>query len=274
MNRKDNLTFIGIVAGIAVFIFGVISGQGLDNFAQFIDIPSIIIVVGGVTAAVFISFPLKDVKHMFRVIKQGFSQTDYSIPDLIDLFVRLSDRARREGLLSLEMEMEEVDDPFIKKGIYLAIDGIESDVITDIMAAEIAAMEERHRRGRNLLERAGEYAPAWGMIGTLIGLILMLNDLNEPETLGPSMALALITTLYGSLLANLFFLPMAANLERKTEAEVFTKQVIIEGVIGVQSGQNPKLLEEKLTAFLSNSQVREMIMRKEREKEDEEGASS
>jgi chemotaxis protein MotA len=125
------------------------------------------------------------------------------------------------------------------------------------MNADIAAMEERHRKGRSLLERAGEFAPAWGMIGTLIGLVLMLNDLNEPSSLGPKMAIALLTTLYGSLLANLFFNPMAAKLEEKTEKEVFTKQMIIEGIIGIQSGQNPKLLSEKLTAFISEQNKNE-----------------
>ncbi len=120
------------------------------------------------------------------------------------------------------------------------------------MNAEIDAMEDRHYRGRLIIEKAGEYAPAWGMIGTLIGLILMLQNLQDPETLGPSMAVSLITTFYGSVLANLVFLPMAGKLEEKTNEEVFIKQVIIEGVIGVQSGQNPRILNEKLSAFLSD----------------------
>lgn len=155
-------------------------------------------------------------------------------------------------MLSLENELEEVKDRFIRKGILLAIDGIEPEVIQDIMNAEIIAMEERHEKGRRILEKAGEYAPAWGMIGTLIGLILMLNDLNDPTTLGPQMAVALLTTFYGSVMANLIFLPMAGKLESKTEEEVFIKQIVIEGVIGVQSGQNPRILKEKLTAFLSD----------------------
>jgi len=155
-------------------------------------------------------------------------------------------------LLALENELENVDDSFIKKGILLAVDGIEPEVINDIMNAEITAMEERHYRGRTIIEKCGEYAPAWGMIGTLVGLVLMLNTLDDPTTLGPSMAVALLTTLYGTVLANLVFIPMASKLENKTEEEVFIKQIIIEGVIGVQSGQNPRILEEKLSAFLSN----------------------
>ncbi len=263
MKKFDFLTPVGFILGILVFIFGVVYGKGVSAFTVFIDIPSVIIVFGGVTAALCISFPLKDLKKLFVVIKQAFKHDETDIKQLIDLFVHLSDRARREGLLALESEVEDLDDPFIKKGILLAVDGIDSDVIIDIMNAEISAMEERHRKGRNLLEKAGTYAPAWGMIGTLIGLVLMLNDLNRPETIGPSMAVAIITTLYGSLLANLVFLPLASKLQEKTEREIFVKQLIIEGVIGVQSGQNPKLLAEKLMVFLSNKELA-----RENEKED------
>ncbi len=161
-------------------------------------------------------------------------------------------------MLALESEIENVDDPFIKKGILLAIDGIEPEVIQDIMNAEIAAMEERHDKGRTILVKAGDYAPAWGMIGTLIGLVLMLNNLQNPETIGPSMAVALLTTFYGTLLANLIFIPMSGKLENKTDEEVFLKQIIIEGIIGVQSGQNPNILKEKLSAFLSDEQKRKV----------------
>ena len=143
-----------------------------------------------------------------------------------------------------------MEEEFIKKGILLAVDGIEPEVINEIMNAEIAAMEERHYRGRVIIEKAGEYAPAWGMIGTLIGLVLMLKNLEDPSSLGPNMAVALITTFYGVVLANLVFLPMASKLQNRTEEEVFIKQIIIEGIIGVQSGQNPRILEEKLNAFL------------------------
>ncbi|WP_062356949.1 flagellar motor protein MotP [Bacillus kwashiorkori] len=257
MKKFDSLTPIGLLIGILIFIFGVVSEKGLTGFLRFIDLSSMIIVFGGLTAAMLISFSLKEMRLLFTVIRQAFSRQDNNLSQLIQLFVRLSDRARREGLLALESEIEEIDDPFIRKGMLLAVDGMDSDVIIDIMNAEISAMEERHRKGRSLLEKAGEYAPSWGMIGTLIGLILMLNDLNDPSTLGPNMAIALITTLYGSLLSNLVFIPLAAKLALKTEKEVFMKQIVIEGVIGVQSGQNPKLLNEKLSAFLSGSDLEE-----------------
>lgn len=251
MKKFDALTPVGLLVGLVVLIFGISYKSGISGFVSFIDIPSILIVLGGVTAALFVSFSVKDMKRLFTVSKQAFIRDDHDLRELIQIFVKLSEKARREGLLSLELEAENIDDPFIRKGILLAVDGLEPETINDIMSAEISAMEERHRKGRNIVERAGEYAPAWGMIGTLIGLVLMLRDLNDPESLGPNMALAIITTLYGALLANFVFNPMAAKLASKTEQEVFIKQIMIEGIIGVQSGQNPRILEEKLSAFLS-----------------------
>lgn len=257
MRKFDILTPIGLVIGVVMLIFGVVYNGGLNGILSFLDPASMLIVLGGLISGLLVSFSLKDIKHMFTVIKQAFSHDDQNLKDLITTFVRLSDKARREGLLALENEIDHVNDPFIRKGVLLAVDGIEPDVINDIMNAEIAAMEERHRKGRSILEKAGDYAPAWGMIGTLIGLVLMLKNLNDPSTLGPNMAIALLTTLYGSLLANLVFIPIAAKLALKSEREVFFKQIIIEGVIGVQSGQNPKILEEKLSAFLSLNERKE-----------------
>jgi len=252
MKRLDILTPVGLLVGIIMLIFGIVDNGGIDGFLSFIDPASFFIVIGGLIAGLLVSFPLNDMKHVFTVVRQGFTHNAGDLNELINTFVSLSERARREGLLSLEAEMEELNDPFIKKGILLAVDGIEADMINDIMNAEISAMEERHRKGRSILEKAGEYAPAWGMIGTLIGLVLMLKSLNDPSSLGPNMAIALLTTLYGTLLANLVFHPIASKLMLKTEQEVFFKQLIIEGVLGVQSGQNPKLLREKLSAFLSS----------------------
>lgn len=251
MTKRDLLTPIGITFGFIMITFAIVSSGDLSSLSSFWDAASIFIVLGGVIASMFITFKFEQIKLTGRVIKESFNKTEDRLPELIELFIRLSERARREGILSLENEIEEVEDPFVKKGVLLAVDGIESEVITDILNAEITAMEERHFKGRVLLEKAGEYAPSWGMIGTLVGLILMLNQLSDPATLGPAMAVALITTLYGTVLANLVFLPMASKLEAKTEDEVFVRQIIIEGIIGVQSGQNPRILEEKLSAFVS-----------------------
>lgn len=250
MKKFDIMTPIGIVLGFFMVMFAIFSNSGADGVTYFIDFPSVFVVMGGMTGALFISFSLAEVKLVPRVIKEAFRKDQQDLTELIDAFVDLSTKARREGLLALEAGIEEVEDPFIRKGVLLAVDGIEPEIIKDIMMAEVVAMEERHRKGRAIIEKAGEFAPAWGMIGTLIGLVLMLQNLNDPSTLGPNMAIALLTTLYGTLLANLVFLPMSSKLANKTEEEIFIKQIIVEGVIGVQSGQNPKILEEKLSAFL------------------------
>lgn len=251
MKKRDILTPIGITLGFVMIAMAIVSNAGSSGLTAFFDVASIFIVVGGLIASLLINFKMKQIKLANTVIRESFYQNDQRLPELIALFIRLSERARREGILALENELEEVDDPFIRKGILLAVDGIEPDVINDIMNAEITAMEERHYQGRQIVEKSGEYAPAWGMIGTLVGLVLMLGNLSDPATLGPNMAVALITTLYGVVLANLVFIPMASKLEIKTNEEVFIKQIIVEGVIGVQSGQNPRILEEKLSAFLS-----------------------
>lgn len=252
MRKRDILTPIGITLGFIMIMMAILAKGGSEGFTSFLDIASIFIVIGGLCASLFINFKMEQIKLTSKVMKEAFHKNDQRLPELIELFIRLSERARREGLLALENELDEVDDVFIKKGVLLAVDGIEPEVINDIMNAEITAMEDRHYKGRVIIEKAGEYAPAWGMTGTLVGLVLMLNSLTDPSTLGPNMAVALLTTLYGTVLANLVFIPMANKLETKTEEEMFIKQVIIEGVIGVQSGQNPRILEEKLSAFLSN----------------------
>ncbi|WP_337018356.1 flagellar motor protein MotP [Oceanobacillus massiliensis] len=259
MRKRDILTPIGITLGFIMIMLAILTNSGTGGLASFADIPSIFVVIGGLIASMLITFKKEQIKMTGKVLKEAFNKNDMQLPELIHLFIRLSERARREGILALENELEDVEDPFIRKGILLAVDGIEPEVITDIMNAEITAMEDRHYKGRLLFEKAADYAPAWGMIGTLIGLVLMLNTLSDPSTLGPSMAVALLTTLYGTVLANLVFTPMAGKLEAKTEEEIFTKQIIIEGIIGVQSGQNPRILEEKLGAFLTNDTTKRKV---------------
>ena len=254
MGKRDILTPIGITLGFIMIMLAILSSGGREGFGNFVDIASIFIVIGGLVGSLLINFKYEQIKLFFKVMREAFRKNDYQLSELIHLFVHLSNHARKEGLLALENELDnkDVQDPFIKKGILLAIDGIEPEVINDIMEAEITALEDKHQKGRVIVEKAGEYAPAWGMIGTLIGLVLMLSNLDDPSTLGPNMAVALLTTLYGTVMANLVFLPMASKLENKTQEDIFIKQIIIEGIIGVQSGQNPRILEEKLSAFLAD----------------------
>ncbi|KGA96618.1 flagellar motor protein MotP [Alkalihalobacillus alcalophilus ATCC 27647 = CGMCC 1.3604] len=260
MKKLDLMTPIGLFLGLTVLLMAIIASAGPSGLGVFVDLASIFIVLGGLLAALVVNFSLKEILIVPKMMIEVFRTNEQNIGELIDTFVELSSKARREGLLALEAGVEEVEDRFIKKGILLAVDGIEQDVIKDILMAEVIAMEDRHRHARSIFERASEYAPAWGMIGTLIGLVLMLQNMDDPALLGPAMAIAMITTLYGAVLANLIFTPMAAKLANKTEEEVFLKQIIIEGVIGVQSGQNPKILQEKLNAFNRQKPKKEEVI--------------
>ncbi|RXT08152.1 MotA/TolQ/ExbB proton channel family protein [Ammoniphilus sp. CFH 90114] len=250
MQKKDIATISGLAAGVVILVASILVAGGLAGATGFIDIPSVLIVFGGTICSMLISFQLDGMKKMFPIMKKVFTSRQYNLSKLVDDFVRLASTARREGLLALEDQLEEMQDDFIKKGITLAVDGTEQDALRGILDAEIMALEDRHGRGRAMFDKAGELAPAWGMIGTLIGLVLMLRNLSDPASLGPSMAVAMITTFYGSVLANFIFIPIANKLAQNTEEEVFVKQVMIEGIIGITSGINPKVLEEKLTSYL------------------------
>lgn len=250
MKKIDILTPIGIIVGFIAISIAVLNVAGFDGAIGFISIAALFTVFGGLIASLLVNYSIREIKVTFSVLKQAFFQKEEELEKLIDTFVSLSTTARKEGLLSLEKELNEINEPFIEKGITLAIDGLEPELIKEIMMAEVIAMEERHTKGRQIIEKAGEMAPAWGMIGTIVGLVLMLQTLNEPETLGPKMAVALVTTFYGAVMANLVFIPIAGKLENQSEEEIFLKQIVIEGVLGVQSGQNPKILEEKLRVFL------------------------
>nr|WP_039810463.1 MotA/TolQ/ExbB proton channel family protein [Jeotgalibacillus malaysiensis] len=253
MKRFDALTPIGVIAGVLLIAGAILWNSGSGGFSFFFHLPSLMIVLGGVLAALTVTFPVSELKRVLIVMSQAFKQQPSDMKEVVSLFIRLAEIARREGLLSLERELEEIRDPFMKKGVYLAIDGVESDTITEILEAEIQSLEERHKRNRRMVEKAADYAPAWGMLGTLIGLVLMLQELNDPAAIGPNMAIALLTTFYGVLLANLVFHPIASKLAQKTEKEIFMKQAMIDGVIGVHHGQNPRVLEEQLSVYLSAS---------------------
>lgn len=253
MRRFDALTPVGVMAGILIIAGAIAWNSGSDGFSFFFHLPSLLIVLGGVLAALTVTFPVNELKRIGIVLFQASKQQPYDVKEVVSLFIRLAEIARREGLLSLERELEDIQDPFMRKGVYLAIDGVESNTITDILQAEIQSLEERHKRNRRMIEKAGDYAPAWGMLGTLIGLVLMLQELNDPAAIGPNMAIALLTTFYGVLLANLVFHPIASKLAQKTEKEIFMKQAMIDGVIGVHHGQNPRVLEEQLSVYLSET---------------------
>lgn len=244
----DLATIIGFLVGTAFVVWGISLSGSLMNFYDF---SSIIIVLGGATAATFISYPLKKVIGSLKVVKHAFTVQPLNPSGVISQLIELSNLARREGLLALEEAGERIEDEFLKKGIMLIVDGTDPELVRNILETELAFLEERHREGQSVFESMGSYSPAFGMIGTLIGLINMLKDLDDPSTVGPSMSLALVTTFYGSLLANLVFIPIANKLKGRSSEEILVKELMVEGLLSIQAGENPRIIEEKLKTFLS-----------------------
>lgn len=243
----DLATLIGIVSAFALVIASIMMGSGLGLF---IDIPSAMIVIGGTLGATMIHYPLKDVLGVFRVLKNVFLSKVWSMQELIDRFVEFSRKSRREGLLALERDLWTLNDGFLSRGLQLAVDGMEPDSIREILEIEIDYQQERHRLGAEILNTMATFFPAMGMIGTLIGLIQMLRTMEDPGTIGPAMALALVTTFYGALGANLVCLPMAGKLRKRSQEETMIKEMVIAGIIAIVNGENPRIVEQKLHAFM------------------------
>jgi chemotaxis protein MotA len=207
-------------------------------------------VFGGTFATVFVSFSFAEMKNIIPVLKQGFLLSDADPAEIIKTLVVFAEKARREGLLTLEEDMEQLSNPFIKKGISLVVDGTDPDLVRSILDAEIAQLDARHKKGLKIVQNMSTFGPAFGMIGTLVGLVNMLAKLDDPDTLGPAMAVALITTFYGAVLSNLFTIPLEKNLEVKNDAELLLYEVAVEGLLSIQAGDNPRVVEERLKAFL------------------------
>lgn len=243
----DIATILGIVIGFG-FIGGAIMFGG--SIRQYLDLPSFILVIGGTVAATIVNYQGSQLRNALRVLRVAAGQRRFDPEELIRLIVRLAEKARREGLLAMEEEAEQLEDPFLRKGIQLVVDGTDPELVRNIMDIELTFIEERHRQGQALFESLAVYAPAFGMIGTLVGLIRMLGKLDDPSTVGPALALALLTTLYGALAAYLVFNPIAGKLRVKNEEEVMMREIMIEGVLSIQAGENPRIVEEKLRSFL------------------------
>lgn len=243
----DIATVIGMLLGIGLLL----SGIGPSNLQYFIDPPSMIMVIGGTMASILINYPLRIVLAVMGVVKNTvlFQEADLSAD--IDRMVEFASVARRDGLLALEEKLEDLNDPFLLRGIQMIIDGVAPESVKAIMEIELMQMHTRHISGKGVVDALGAAAPAFGMVGTLVGLVLMLQNLDDPAALGPGMAVALITTFYGAVMANLFFLPWAGKLDTRGKEELLAKQVMIEGVLAIQAGENPNVIKERLTGFLS-----------------------
>ena len=222
---------------------------------DFLNIPSAFVVFGGVIAATVVSYPMEALKNLGKLIGGAFKQKKVDFQADIENIVRIANIARREGILALEESVGEMNDTFMQKGIMLIIDGSDPELVKSVMETELVFVRERHSSGQAILLQMSSYSPAFGMIGTLVGLINMLQRLDDPSTLGPSMAVALVTTFYGVILANLLFTPFAKKLSIQSNNECLRKEMILEGILSIQDGENPRIIREKLNAFLPHSQA-------------------
>ncbi len=232
-----------------MLIFGILSNGA--SVTQYLHLPSALITFGGAFASTLTSHTMRDFISGMKGLTLAFKVPVINTAEMIQNIIDLSNVARKEGLLSLEEAASDLDEPFLKKGILLVVDGTDPDLVRAIMETELISVEDRHKKVIGFWDMVASMGPAWGMIGTLVGLVAMLNDMSDPNSIGPSMAVALITTLYGSLLANWLATPVANKLRVNNAAEMQQKEVMIEGLLSIQAGENPRVIEEKLKSFLA-----------------------
>ncbi len=231
-------------------VWGIVSG---GDPAAFVDVASILITLGGAIGATVLANPLERTKNLPKIVKAAFVTEQIDMIGLIQTLVSFAEKARREGLLALEEDAGQLDDEFMRKSIQLVVDGTDPELVKSILDTEIGLLEERHSANKAYFDTLGEMGPAFGMIGTLIGLIQMLGQLDDPDALGPGMAVALITTMYGSMLANMIAIPIAKKLAVNSSREVLARELMVEGILSIQAGENPRIVEEKLKVFLPPS---------------------
>jgi len=244
----DLATIIGLVAGFGLIVVAIMS-QG-ESLLTFKDTGSVLIVIGGAIAALLVATPLYQVLQSMGVFKKVLFAQKSDPMKLIKDLVSYAEVARRDGILALENMTSDIDDPFIVRGIQMAVDGTDPEIIENIMISELDALIERHKVGKGMFDNLNKYAPAFGMIGTLVGLIIMLQHMEDPSKIGSGMAVALLTTLYGAVAGNLIFGPIADKLGSRSAEEILTKEIVIRGVMAIQSGDNPRIVEQKLLTYL------------------------
>ncbi|MEI6126170.1 MAG: motility protein A [Pseudomonadota bacterium] len=261
----DIATILGVICGFTLVFAAISMGGGIG---WFIDVPSMMIVFGGTLGVTLINYPIKSILGVMGVLKNALFHQEASATEIIKNLVEFSRVARREGILALQSLIRQVNDPFLVKGVNLAIDGLEPQVIGDILEIELEKLEIRHKLGAEVFTTMGTFAPAMGMLGTLIGLVQMLMQMNDPSKIGPAMAVAIITTFYGVIIAYMICLPIAGKLRTRSTQEILVKQLMIEGIKAIQSGDNPRIVEQKLLAFIEPSMRSETSLEVEREYEE------
>ena len=243
----DIATIIGMLLGFSLVLWAMLSKGSVE---MFMDPAGLAIVAGGTLGVALMSFPLKQVLAITKVIKHAFFTRPMDARVLIKDLVKYAEVARRDGILSLENMVRDNDNTFLVSGIQMAVDGTDPELIEQIMSCEVESVADRHGNGKALLDNMGKFAPAFGMIGTLVGLVLMLANMDDPAAIGPGMAVALLTTLYGSMASNLVFLPLGEKLALRSEEETMLMTIAMRGVMSIQSGDNPRIVEQKLKIFV------------------------
>ena len=242
--NMDLSTIIGVIAGFGALILGyLMEGGSVGALGQ---LSAAVIVFGGTAGAIIMSFPLSDLKKFPHWLKVAFTNQSFGTAEAYETLVRFAEKARREGLLSLEQELETVTDRFTRQGMQLVIDGTDPEVTRDILESNIAVLEKRHKIGISVFEAAGGFGPTLGIIGTVMGLVKVLGNLSDPSALSESIAAAFIATLYGVSSANLLYLPLATKLKMKDKAEISAMEMVLDGILSIQAGENPSILKEKL----------------------------
>jgi chemotaxis protein MotA len=244
----DLSTLIGIGAAFGLMLMAILQGGPLTIF---INVPALLIVFGGTFGNTLVHYPFGDVFDAMNVAKKTFLHKEMSINNLIGQLMEFANKARKEGILALQGAMESVEDDFLKKAMQMAVDGQEPETLRSMLNTEIEYIQLRHSKGADIFTSIAAYAPAMGMVGTLIGLVQMLQTMDDPSSIGPAMAVALLTTFYGAVIANVFCAPMAGKLRNRSASEVLTKTLIIEGMQSILSGENPRIMEQKLHSFIA-----------------------
>lgn len=248
----DLATLLGIVICFAFFVISVAIGEdGMAGMLYFWDPPSVMITFGGAFCCILTSYSMKDYFTGLKSIRIAFKVPVHNASGVIQKIIDLSNVARKEGLLALEDASGSIDDPFLQKGVMLIVDGTDPDLVRAIMETELISIDDRHKKNIGFWDNLASMGPAWGMIGTLIGLVLMLYHMDDASSIGPSMAVALVTTFYGSMLANWISIPISTKLKTINDAEMQVKEIIIEGLLSIQAGENPRVIEEKLKSFMA-----------------------
>ncbi|MDR1058173.1 MAG: MotA/TolQ/ExbB proton channel family protein [Treponema sp.] len=245
----DIATIIGVTGCMAMVVMGILTSGG--TIMTYVDIPSVLIVVAGSYFGLFTFSTMANTLGVFGTLGLTFKVPNFNEQGIITKLMAFSDKARREGLLALEEELEDLDDEFLKKGLRLVVDGTDQEIIRTLLETELNQIQERHAGKISVVNMWGTLAPGLGMLGTVIGLIAMLKNLEDKSALGPNMAVALITTLYGSMMANLLMIPWSGKLKTQDGLEAKVKEMMIEGILSIQAGDNPRILATKLLSYLN-----------------------